>query len=458
MISKSLYINIIVRVALIVILSILLGYLLFKENSLRFSIICSLAIIIITVNLITFLNQTNRNIRFFFDSVRNDDSSLTFPLDDKSGNLRELHRSMNNVNHQIQELKIENRNQEQYFQKILEHLATGIITYDKKGFIHHANSAAKRLLSADVLTHLQQIERYDKKLFRTIRDLRPFERSLIAVNSKPGEIQLSLKSTSFGSDENELIILSIQDIKHELDEKEVDSWMRLIRVLMHEIMNSITPITSLSESLSNIYLSGEKPVMPEEVTEKTIATTLHGLNVIREQGKGLMSFVESYRKLSRIPKPEMKLFKVSELFSRARILSDSLEKSNSTEITFCTDNSDPEIFADLNLISLVLINLIKNAVEANENNPAGKIRITAGSDPNGHPEICVTDNGPGISEKNLEEIFVPFFTTRENGSGIGLSISRQIMGAHGGTLKVSSIPEKETMFRMSFKNRNEFTK
>lgn len=450
MISKWLSVNIILRVSLIVILSILLGYIIFKEQSLRFLIICSATILILTVSLISYLNRTNRNIRFFFDSVRNDDSNLSFPVDNKTASLRELNQSMNRVNQQIQHLKIENRQQEQYFQKILEHLATGIITYNNKGFILHANSAAKRLLSLDVLTHLRQIERIDKKLFLILKDIKPFERHLVAVNTKQGEIQLSLKSTSFGYDENELIILSIQDIKHELDEKEVDSWMRLIRVLMHEIMNSITPITSLSESLSNIYRSGDKPVVPEEVTEKTIATTLQGLNVIKEQGKGLMEFVESYRKLTRIPKPEMKSFKVSDLYSRVKILTDSLEKGKNTEINFHSENSDLEIYADENLISLVLINLIKNAVEANEKNPKCKINISAGFDPNHKPEIYVSDNGPGISEENLEEIFIPFFTTRENGSGIGLSVSKQIMGAHRGTLKVCSIPNKETVFCLSF--------
>jgi two-component system nitrogen regulation sensor histidine kinase NtrY len=241
MISKRLHINIIIRVSLIVALTLLLGYLVFNAHSVRFSIICSLTIIILTVSLITYLNRTNRNIRFFFDSVKNDDSNLTFPVDNKSGSLRELHQSMNNVNQQIQNLKIENQQQEQYFQKILELLATGIITYDNKGFIHHANSAAKKLLTLEILTHLQQIERVDINLLRTVHNLKPYERHLIAVNTEQGEIQLLLKSTTFGTSGNELTILSIQDIKHELDEKEVESWMRLIRVLMHEIMNSITP-------------------------------------------------------------------------------------------------------------------------------------------------------------------------------------------------------------------------
>jgi two-component system nitrogen regulation sensor histidine kinase NtrY len=452
MISKRLYINILIRITLIVAFALLMGYLVFTEQSVRFSIICFITIIILSASLITYLNRTNRNIRFFFDSVRNDDSNLSFPVENKIGSLRELYQSMNNVNLQIQELKIENAHQEQYFQKILEHLATGIITYNNKGFILHANSAAKRLLSMDVLTHLQQIERIDEKLFMTIKNLKPYERHLVAFNTNQAEIQLSLKSTSFGSDDNELVILSIQDIKHELDEKEVDSWMRLIRVLMHEIMNSITPITSLSESLSNIYQKGKKPIEPGEITEKTILATLNGLNVIKEQGKGLMEFVESYRKLTRLPKPEMRSFKISDLFTRVKVLTDPLEKSKNTEIDFHTDNSEMEIYADENLISLVLINLVKNAVEANEKNPECKIEIFAGINSNDKPEICVSDNGPGISKENIEEIFIPFFTTRENGSGIGLSISKQIMGAHGGTLKVRSIPDKETVFCMSFQN------
>lgn len=450
MISKNLYFNIVIRISSIVILSVLLGFLVIKAQSLRLTIVCSTTIIILTISLITYLNRTNRNIRFFFDSVRNDDSNLTFSLDNKSGNLKELHQSMNNVNLQIQHLKIENRQQEQYFQKILEHLGTGIITYNSKGFIQHANSAAKRLLSTEVLTHLKQIERVDKKLWSIIRNLKPFERRLVAINSREGEVQLLLKSTIYGTEENELTILSIQDIKHELDEKEVDSWMKLIRVLMHEIMNSIAPITSLSESLLKIYMAGEKPLSAEEVTDKTISTTLQGLNVITEQGKSLTSFVESYRKLTRVPKPEMKLFRVNDLFTRVRILSDSIPKNTNTVLSFELKDPEMEIFGDESLISLVLINLIRNAIEANENNPGCKISVVAQEGYNLNPEICVTDNGPGINEEILAEIFVPFFTTREKGSGIGLSISKQIMGAHGGTLKVRSVPNSETIFCMNF--------
>jgi two-component system nitrogen regulation sensor histidine kinase NtrY len=358
---------------------------------------------------------------------------------------------MNRVNNQIKQLKIEYSQQEQYFKTLLEHLATGIISYDSKGFILHANSPAKKLLSTEVLTHLQQIERIDPVLFHTIKSIKPLERRLVGFKTPEGEIELSLKATSFKTSDNELVILSIQDIKNELDEKELESWMKLIRILMHEIMNSITPITSLSQSLSGIYSPDGNPLPPEKVTDKTIATTLQGLNVIKEQGKGLITFVESYRKLTRVPEPLKKLFRISELTERIQVLYNSLEGSAGIGLSISIKDPDLEIFADQNLISHVLINLLKNALEANENNPSGKIWITSGKGNDSQPEICVEDNGPGIPKENLDKIFVPFFTTRQNGSGIGLSVSKQIMRIHGGTLKVKSEPGSNTIFCLSFR-------
>jgi two-component system, NtrC family, nitrogen regulation sensor histidine kinase NtrY len=447
---KNSNLNITLRVSFIVLFSVLLGYLIFRNPSIRFLLLCSLTIVFLSINLVTYLNSTNRKIRYFFDSIRNDDSALSFALDEKNESLREIYTSMNRVNQQIQQLKIENRSQEEYFKILIEHLATGILTYNSKGHILNVNSAAKKLLSADILTHLQQIERIDQKLYQTIKNIKPLERRLIAIASERGTVQLSLKVTSLSINESEIFILSIQDIKNELDEKELESWMKLIRVLMHEIMNSITPITSLSESLFNIFSREGRPVLPQQITEKTVSTTLQGLNVIKEQGKGLLSFVESYRKLTRIPEPERKMFKVADLMNRIQILYNSLEKSNLIELSISLTDPDIELYADQNMISQVLINLLKNALEANENNPEGRIMIIVNGDNNAHPEICVADNGPGISEENLDEIFVPFFTTRQNGSGIGLSLSKQIMRAHGGNLKVRSVPEKETIFCMSF--------
>jgi nitrogen fixation/metabolism regulation signal transduction histidine kinase len=450
MIGRNLYFQIIFRVVLIVVLSLTSGWMLASGQSAALIFMCFLLIVLLVFNLISYLNSTNRKISYFLESVQNEDSMLSFPTNITDKPIREIYQGLNKVNKQIQLLKIEGRQQEQYFQTLLEHVATGIVTFNANGFVLHANTAAKKMLGIDVLTHINQLERVNRNLFLSIRNIAPFEQKLVSVTTERGVIQLSLKSTSFKAKDNELILLSIQDIRNELDEKELDSWMKLIRVLMHEIMNSIAPITSLSESLCQFFTIDGRLAHPEEVTEATIRSTLRGLSVIKEQGNGLMLFVESYRKLTRLPKPDRKLFKVEELVTRIQVLYTSLENSEKVKLSITIHPPDMELFADENLIAQVLINLTKNALQANEKSADGKIQISAGFNAEKRPQIWVLDNGPGIPDEILEQIFVPFFTTRESGSGIGLSLSRQIMRLHGGSLQVRSVPGKETVFSMIF--------
>lgn len=450
MIGRNLYFQIIFRVILIVSLSLTAGWMIASGQSTSLIFMCFFLIALVAFNLISYLNSTNRKISYFLESVQNEDSMLSFPTNITDKPIREIYQGLNKVNKQIQLLKIEGRQQEQYFQTLLEHVATGIVTFNANGFVLHANTAAKKMLGIDVLTHINQLERVNRNLFLSIRSIAPFEQKLVSVTTERGIVQLSLKSTSFKVKDNELILLSIQDIRNELDEKELDSWMKLIRVLMHEIMNSIAPITSLSESLCQFFTIDGRQAYPEEITEATIRSTLRGLSVIKEQGNGLMLFVESYRKLTRLPKPDRKLFKVEELVTRIQVLYTSLENSEKVKLFITINPPDMELFADENLISQVLINLTKNALQANEMSPDGKIQINAGFNAEKRPQIRVVDNGPGIPDEILEQIFVPFFTTRESGSGIGLSLSRQIMRLHGGSLQVRSVAGKETVFSMIF--------
>ncbi len=450
MISRNLYLQIVFRVVLIVFPAMAAGWMIASDRSPLLVLLCFFLVVAVVINLIKYLNSTNRKISYFLESVQNEDSTLSFPTNITDQPIREIYQGLNKVNKQIQQLKIESRQQEQYFQTLLEHVATGIVTFNTKGFVLHANSAAKKMFAVDVLTHINQLERVNRNLFQSIRNIQPFEQKLVSVITERGNIQLSLKATSFKAKEDELILLAVQDIRNELDEKELDSWMKLIRVLMHEIMNSIAPITSLSESLYKFFTIDGRSAKPEEVTETTIGTTLRGLSVIKEQGNGLMMFVESYRKLTRLPLPDKKIFRLNDLINRIVVLYASLENSNKVKLSTIVNPEEMELFADENLISQVLINLVKNALQANEKNQNGKIQITASFNSDHRQEICVIDNGPGIKDEILEQIFVPFFTTRENGSGIGLSLSRQIMRLHGGSLQVRSVPGKETVFCMRF--------
>lgn len=450
MIIRNFNFKVIVRTLLIVSLSACMGWLISSEKPFSLVFLCGFVDLILIFALVQFLNSTNRKISYFLESVQNEDSTLSISANITDKSIRGIYEGLNKVNQQIQQLKIEGRQQEQYFQTLLEHVATGILTFNSKGFVLHANSAAKKMLGVDVLTHVNQLERVNRNLFQTLKNIGPFEQRLVSVSSERGTVQLSLKSTAFKVKNDELILLSIQDIRNELDEKELDSWMKLIRVLMHEIMNSIAPITSLSESLCNFFTIDGRPALPEELSESKIQSTIRGLSVIKEQGNGLMLFVESYRKLTRLPKPDKKIFRFEDLATRTKVLYSSLENSELVRLSVSINPPDMELFADENLISQVLLNLTKNALQANYKNPEGKIQIVAGINQDRRPEVRVIDNGPGIPEDILEQIFVPFFTTRESGSGIGLSLSRQIMRLHGGSLQVRSVPGKETVFSMTF--------
>ncbi|MCA1741219.1 MAG: hypothetical protein LC630_01860 [Bacteroidales bacterium] len=410
------------------------------------------SVVWVTASLIRYVNGTNRRINTFLQSVENEDSMLTIPPFDGNRTIKELGSSLNRLNIKVSQLRMESRRQENYLQALLEHVATGIISFLPEGPVIHTNSAARNMFSVEVLTHLRQLERIDKTLFHVISTIRPSEKRLITMTSERGTVQLSLKASSFRWGEKELILLSIQDIRNELDEKELDSWMKLISVMMHEIINTISPITSLSESLGKLWSGEAGLIRVRKVSEENIDKTVRGLGVIRDQGKGLLSFIESYRKLTHLPRPDKRVVKAKDLFDRISVIYSSYDCGMKAQLHVSCSPPDIEIFADETQLTLCLVNLVKNAMEANEANHEGRIELKAMMK-DGMPLISVADNGPGISPDTISAVFVPFFTTRKNGTGIGLSISRQIMRLHGGSITVKSVPGGKTVFELQFLTR-----
>ena len=445
MASNNFYRNIIFRSCLLAFSALLMGWLFFDKNSFIPGILTALIFIFQVVELINYLNRTNTKIAFFFDAIRNDDSTLNFP--EKTGNksLNELNTSLNKVNELIKNIKFELQEQEQYFKTILEQVSIGIISFSEKGNIYLSNTAARTLLGHEHLTHIDQIAQIDMKLYSAIKELQPGDRKLVSFNSKTGIVQLSLKSTLFKTAQDTFQLVAIQDIKTELETQELESWIKLIRVLTHEIMNTVAPITSLSQTILEYFknLNGQLP------SEKIIANTIKGLEVINERGTGLIGFVETYRKLTRIPQPDKKPVSVAHLFENTVMLIKSEPENENIQVSWEIKPQDLEIVADNKQIAQVLINLLKNSVEALKNQPGGKIILKSEINTDNKVFISVTDNGPGITTELLDKIFIPFFTTKENGSGIGLSLSRQIIQMHGGSLKVDSKPKKTT-FTITF--------
>ena len=259
-----------------------------------------------------------------------------------------------------------------------------------------------------------------------------------------------IKATQLKFESNVIKLVSFQDITNELDKKELDSWQRLIRVLTHEIMNSISPITSLTSVISGYFRKKDEdnPIPLELIDHQIVSKTLSGLNTIEETGKGLLDFVDKYRSLTSLPKADFSKFTIDSLFRKCKLLMES-NISDNIKIIASVYPEDIVITADYAQIEQILINLIKNAAEALSGKPDGTIHLKAFYADDA-ALIQVEDNGIGIPDDIIEDIFVPFYTTKENGSGIGLSLSKQIMQNHDGIILVNSALEKGSVFTLKF--------
>ena len=449
MASKHIYFKIIVRVLFLLIASFCFAYFILQKQ-IDFSIYLGIIIIFQVIGLVKFLNNTNRKIAFFFNAVENDDSTIHFPVHTKDKSLKELHNSLNRVNHLIQKVKIENKTQEKYYHTILEHATIGILTVNQKGHIILANKTAKKLLSYESLTHIQQLKRIDEKLFAIISQLKPFDQKLVELHNEREVVKLTVKATPIKIENDNLLLVIIQNISNELNDNEVDSWVKLFRVLTHEIMNAIAPITSISETLSGFYKTEKGLVAPSEITQGDIIDVVKGLDIIQTQGKDLTSFVESYRTLTKIPSPKKDLINVSSLFDKIRILVSQEEGFQQTRFMLKVEPKNLELFADEKQIIQVLVNLVKNSLQSLSGSPEGLIKLEASKSGLGKTCLLVTDNGAGIAPNLKEQIFIPFFTTKEKGTGIGLSLSKHIMRLHNGSIQVKSMPDEETTFTLEF--------
>lgn len=458
MIGNRFTFQLILRIGLIAVLSALTSYLWFRMGSYYFLIPSGLVIIQI-YGLIHYINRTNRKMAFLFESIRNEDFSVRFDENSGPASLRELHTRLNALNQMVRENFIRNEEQEKYYRRILDQLKSGVLIYNRQGHIRIANPAASKLLDCEPLHHIRQLDRSAPGLSSVLSDTIGMGRKLFELTTERETIQLVIEFSQISLRDDILTLVTIQNIYSELDQKETDSWIKLIRVLTHEIMNSISPITSISETLIQYFKhTGTDDVKLMEVGEDQIVNTIRGLEVIRTQGNDLMNFVQSYRHFLHIPDPDKKIIRIRELFEKVRLLvgQESVQEAVLTPESFIDwkfqiAEYESEIFADEKQITRILVNLIKNAFQSMEGIPHPSLRLTYDQDETGRKYIEVEDNGPGIEKELRDQIFIPFFTTKEKGTGIGLSLSKKIMQMHGGNLTlIHSDPFVRTVFRLIF--------
>jgi len=453
MIYRLFRLQIIIRVSLISASVLLLFFLIFKTDFYATSFIVGLGIILQVYGLVRYVDQTNRELSRFLLAIRHGDYSQTFTPKISGKSFEELHTAFNEVMTFIREQRSGKEEHYWYLQAVVQHIGIGLIAFRKNGEVDLMNNAAKKLLRTLISTKrnstseislrtIESLEEINKPLGAAVIEMRDGGKRIVKIETKDDIFHLAVYATVFKLGGEKYTIVSLQNIGRELEEKEMEAWQKLIRVLTHEIMNSVTPIASLASTGCSL--------VQNDVTEESIEDIRDAFQTIEKRSEGLLHFVQAYRNLTRIPKPAFQIIAVKDIFhSVVRLLKTQINE-NDVSLKTSVEPKKLEVTADPELIEQVLINLVKNSIEALMTKSDRKIELSAWLDSQGRVVIQVRDNGPGIEPEAIDKIFIPFFTTKETGSGIGLSLSRQIMRLHGGAISVSSKADQETVFTLRF--------
>ena len=378
--------------------------------------------------------RTNEKLTYMLDSLDNDD--VNFRFRERLFFDISLNRTLNRLRGIYEKRRTELREQEQYFAHMLENVQTGIVVQEENGRISFYNAYARVLLGMESLSHIRQLRRVSDSLYTAFINVQPGKALKAEYYNESSRIDILLSASYATIKGKEVKIISLSNINSQLTENQEESWNKLTRVLTHEIMNTITPVISLSDTLNKCA-----------VEDRLDPNYISGLETISSSSKGLLSFVESYRSLTRVAAPIRKSFLVSELAERVLQLTAPYTSEAGVETAFVEKTEDVLLWADENQIAQILINLVKNAAQAG----ATRIEISADLDSLENVVIEVTNNGAPISKEGQAEIFVPFYTTKQEGTGIGLSLSRQIMRLHNGTLALTRSDATATTFTLNFR-------
>jgi signal transduction histidine kinase len=395
------------------------------------------------------LKKAQEEVKDFVESIHYRDFSRNFNVKKAPAEVQTLRQGFNEINSTVRVISQEKELQYQFLQQILELVNTGIISFDtQSGELNWMNSAFKKLLGIPYLKTVQSLAKRNEALYQAVIAIRPNETNVISINREHRQVKILLSASLFQIEGKTHKLIAFQNIHDALDENEAQAWQKLLSVMTHEIMNSVAPISSLADTLKKqVSRMNTQRNMPGADTEKDDLEL--GLETIKRRSEGLLNFAEIYRKLNKVTKPLLKKVLVRDVFENLlTLMQPTFEKKN---IDIDVILKDPQLAAemDINLIEQVLINLLVNAIEAVKDKPDPKITLSAVQE-NNRLILKITDNGTGIPFDLLDKIFIPFFSTKKNGSGIGLSLSKQIMLLHRGTIRVQSILGEGSSFILLF--------
>lgn len=443
---KHFYLAIILRFSFVIAFSIAGTYLFFEKQAYVLSALTFILLIGSVINIINYFNNLNRWIGYFLLGVENEDTSLKMPT--KSGNkaIDNVYNRIDRLNKLFKQTKVDISTQERYYRSVLDQSSTGLFSINEKGRVININPAAIKLTNLQNSHHINSLKTIDPVLPNFIMNLKqkPNQQSTIFENQY-GQ-KLFFKLSEIKTSKETIKLVAVSDITKELDNGEVDAWIKLARTLSHEIMNNITPITTLSKVVLGYFLNNDKAKETTDIDSKTISNTIKGLTVIEERSLGLMNFVENYRKFTKLPEPKLSQVNVSSLIEHNLLAAGTFPGFNTINLVIAVEEN-LRVTADEKLLSQVIINLLKNACEALVLNKIENPKITIRTVKKDHAtHLKISNNGPAIPAEIREQIFTPFFTTKDQGSGVGLSLSKQIMLKMNGDVLLNSIKEKDTTF------------
>jgi two-component system nitrogen regulation sensor histidine kinase NtrY len=448
MVFKSFRISIILRIVLLFITLFLLLFFVYPRTYLYTSLLFSVLALFQLISLFRYLDRFNKSLVDLLNSINYSDFTITFSRKSGEKELETLYHSMNNVIAIFKKARSEKEAKAHFVESVLDHLGVAIIVFSADGTVEIFNAAARKLLQIKRPFNIQALMAIDLELVNRLFDARTDESFTLQVNAGQRQLQLAISVRLFRTGTREVKMVSLQNISDQLEQVELETWQNLIKVLTHEIMNSITPITSLAGTANQIITeTAADAVLHSEDREDL----LDALSTIEKRSQGLLSFVGAFRNISQLPPPNISSFALEELFSHVSRL--VKKKAGELNIDFSYEilpGRDLNIRADYEMLEQVLLNLLFNSIDSLAETGDPRIRLKAFLDDTGHIIITVTDNGTGIPREELGKIFIPFFTTKKTGTGIGLSLSRQIMSLHGGNIFAESKPAVETVFTLRF--------
>lgn len=399
-------------------------------------------------DLFRFHRKAFEEINLFVESVQYKDFTRHFNVRNAPSELKALRQGFNQINDTFKVISNEKEIQYQYLQNILELVDTGILSYNaESGEVIWMNESLKQMLQLPYLKTIHSLEKREEELYREIIQLKPGEGKIATANPEKGKFKVLLSATSFQTEGKKYNLIAFQNINEAVDETEAKAWQKLLSVMTHEIMNSVAPISSLAGTLKNNLQNSRVPGANKQLE---LADLEIGIETIQRRSEGLLKFAETYRNLNKITKPELKNIYIRDLFENICNLMQPETDRKNIEMDIVLKDMDIKVDADETLLEQVLINLVVNSMEAVKEKEEKKIMLSAGRDQQNKVFIKVSDNGTGMDNQTLENIFIPFFTTKKTGSGIGLSLCKQIMMLHKGNIKVQSKLGEGTVFTMQF--------